>query len=254
MKFPFILALGVVMFGLFSYPDGLSAEIIAQGVEQRTWRIDADTSVRGITLSNLGGRLKVGVAPHLVEVGTEVELTTFASEYFVRLGGYHRVTPLYRIMVSQPTSSQPVTLPIEVVHHGQDGGRKTLWIWGDDDIWREIASQSIPERNALRFTSSFRTLYFAIFADDTKLETGYASWYTYKNCACGASPDYQKGTKLKVTNLENGSTVVIRVNDFGPDRTVHPDRVIDLDRTAFARIAGLRTGLVRVKVEPLDPV
>ncbi len=57
-------------------------------------------------------------------------------------------------------------------------------------------------------------------------------------------------TFVKVTNLENGKSVVLRVNDRGPaKRLVRKGRIIDLTKTAFARIASLRTGLISVKVE-----
>jgi len=78
---------------------------------------------------------------------------------------------------------------------------------------------------------------------------GVASWYKYKNCDCAASPDYPKGTKLKVTNLKNNKSVVVKVNDWGPDRSVHPNRVIDLDIVAFKKIASKSQGLCQVKVE-----
>ncbi len=57
------------------------------------------------------------------------------------------------------------------------------------------------------------------------------------------------GTILEVTNLENGKSILVRVNDRGPaKRFVRRGRVIDLTKTAFARIAGTRSGLVKVLV------
>jgi len=57
-------------------------------------------------------------------------------------------------------------------------------------------------------------------------------------------------TFVKVTNLENNRSVVLRVNDRGPaKRLVRRGRIIDLTRAAFARIASLRKGLVRVRVD-----
>ncbi|MFA4991334.1 MAG: septal ring lytic transglycosylase RlpA family protein [Candidatus Omnitrophota bacterium] len=56
-------------------------------------------------------------------------------------------------------------------------------------------------------------------------------------------------TLVKVTNVKNGRYVVVRVNDRGPARRLN--RVIDLTRTAFARIADLNQGLAEVSVEIL---
>lgn len=54
---------------------------------------------------------------------------------------------------------------------------------------------------------------------------------------------------LEVTNLNNGKSVVVRVNDRGPaKRLVAEGRIIDLTKEAFSRIAILREGLVSVEV------
>lgn len=53
--------------------------------------------------------------------------------------------------------------------------------------------------------------------------------------------------KVKVTNLKNGRTVVVTVNDRGP---FHNDRLIDLSRAA-AKQLGVK-GLAEVEVEYMD--
>ena len=116
------------------------------------------------------------------------------------------------------------------------------------------------------------TIFFLIwtnygFTDPQKEEgvkIGIASWYgggekLNKYTASGeefdpnkltcASWDYSFGTKLLVTNLENGKSVVVRVNDRGPAKRL--GRLIDLTREAFRRIADLKKGLIKVKVKVL---
>lgn len=92
----------------------------------------------------------------------------------------------------------------------------------------------------------------AILEDIDIMTDGYASWYRYKGCNCAASPDYPKGTKIKVTNIKNDKSVVVTINDWGPDRSVHPDRVIDLDLVAFKQIANKSAGLCQVKIELVE--
>lgn len=82
-------------------------------------------------------------------------------------------------------------------------------------------------------------------------EKGRASWYAYEKCLCAAHPFFPKGSYLRVTALASGKTVVVRVNDWGPDQSVHPDRVIDLDAEAFKLLAPLGAGTIQVKVEKL---
>lgn len=85
------------------------------------------------------------------------------------------------------------------------------------------------------------------------MRTGTASWYRYKGCLCAASPDVPKGTKLKVSRQDDPTkSVVVTINDYGPDRAIHPERVIDLDRVAFAAIGNPRGGVLNVTVEPLE--
>lgn len=60
-------------------------------------------------------------------------------------------------------------------------------------------------------------------------------------------------TYARVTNLDNGQSVVVRVNDRGP---FHDDRIIDLSYAAAVRIgiAARGTGLVEVRaIDPADP-
>lgn len=56
------------------------------------------------------------------------------------------------------------------------------------------------------------------------------------------------GTRLRVVNLENGRSVVVRVNDRGP---VRKDRILDVSSRAARKLGFSRAGLARVKLVPL---
>lgn len=56
------------------------------------------------------------------------------------------------------------------------------------------------------------------------------------------------GTVIRVTNLENGKSVQVRINDRGPH--VH-GRIIDLSSSAAAAL-GFSTGVARVRIEILS--
>ncbi len=62
-------------------------------------------------------------------------------------------------------------------------------------------------------------------------------------CACNMLPF---GTWIKVTNVKNGKSVVVKVND-----RLHPKmrRIADLSKVAARKIGSTASGLVRVKVE-----
>ena len=40
------------------------------------------------------------------------------------------------------------------------------------------------------------------------------------------------------------------IKDYGPVKSIHPDRVIDLGKEAFKKIASTGAGVIKVKVEP----
>jgi rare lipoprotein A len=54
------------------------------------------------------------------------------------------------------------------------------------------------------------------------------------------------GTRLRVTNLETGSTVLVTVNDRGP---FVKGRVIDLSKAAARALGFLRQGTTRVRLD-----
>ena len=93
-------------------------------------------------------------------------------------------------------------------------------------------------------------------------ETGKASWYGTQHhgrrTASGEPFDQHAltaahrtlpfGTRVKVTNLNNQRSVVVRINDRGPFRR---GRVIDLSRAAAEQLDLIRTGVAPVRLEPL---
>ena len=64
-------------------------------------------------------------------------------------------------------------------------------------------------------------------------------------CACNMLP---LGTWIKVTNLKNGKTVVVKTNDRLHTKT---RRLIDLTKTGAQKLGFIKSGLTRVKVEVL---
>ena len=93
-------------------------------------------------------------------------------------------------------------------------------------------------------------------------ESGMASWYGPgfhgKRTANGEAYDQQAMTAahrtlpmpsvVRVTNLSNGNTVILRVNDRGP--FAH-NRIIDVSRAAAERLDMVKSGVASVRVEIL---
>lgn len=94
-------------------------------------------------------------------------------------------------------------------------------------------------------------------------QRGKASWYGPgfhgKPTASGevfdqglmtaAHNTFPLGSKAKVTNLANGNSVEVKINDRGP----HTDgRIIDLSRAAARALGFLESGIAQVRVEVLS--
>ena len=95
-------------------------------------------------------------------------------------------------------------------------------------------------------------------------QQGVASWYGPgfhgKKTASGETYDMHQftaahnvlplNTVVKVTNLDNGKDVVVRINDRGP---FVDDRVIDLSLSAALGLGMLKPGTAPVQITVLDP-
>lgn len=79
-----------------------------------------------------------------------------------------------------------------------------------------------------------------------KKHTGQGTWYTHTGTLAAASPWLPMGSYAKVTNQENGKSVIVKINDRGP---FGKGRIIDLDKVAFAKIASVGAGVIGVTVE-----
>ena len=57
------------------------------------------------------------------------------------------------------------------------------------------------------------------------------------------------GTKVKVTNIKNGKSVIVRINDRGP---FSKNRELDLSYSAFKEISSISNGLVKITYEVVE--
>jgi rare lipoprotein A len=93
-------------------------------------------------------------------------------------------------------------------------------------------------------------------------QTGKASWYGGRfhggptasgerynqNSMTAAHKKLPMGTRVRVTNLANGKSCIVRINNRGP---YIRGRIIDLSRAAFQKISSLNSGVIHVRIELL---
>jgi rare lipoprotein A len=112
----------------------------------------------------------------------------------------------------------------------------------------------------LHFYGFFLLLTSTLFAQKPFVQTGKASYYAAKfdgrRTANGETFDSQQltaahrelafNTWLRVTNLENQKSVVVRVNDRGPFKS---HRILDVSKAAADRLDMTRLGTATVRIE-----
>ncbi len=142
----------------------------------------------------------------------------------------------------------------------------------DGAPWWDVDVSQIPDAVPMPHYGPYKAnpytvlgkTYFPISDGHRYSATGTASWYGTKfhgqPTANGEKYDLYGmsaahktlplPTYVKVTNLDNGRIVTLRVNDRGP---FYSDRIIDLSFAAAKKLGFAETGTARVKVEGIDP-
>lgn len=179
------------------------------------------------------------------------------------LSGFHLLCALLVLMAGcsqQPAQKTPPTTGNEGRYkHDKDFGP-------DEDVDLSHVPDAVPRHeqrtragNKNPYTVLGKTYY--LMEDETAYrERGHASWYGKKfngyHTSNGELYDMYAMTAahktlpipsyVRVTNLQNGKSVVVRVNDRGP---FHDGRIIDLSYAAAQRIGIHKTGTGYVEVE-----
>lgn len=73
--------------------------------------------------------------------------------------------------------------------------------------------------------------------------------YNMYDLTCASSSKYKFGTKLEITNIANGKSVIVKVNDRGKD--IKGNR-IDLSQASFQQIANLKQGFIKIIIKVLE--
>jgi rare lipoprotein A len=106
---------------------------------------------------------------------------------------------------------------------------------------KEDEKKEIREVKLIYGTAS----YYANLFEGRQTANGEIFRQNKMTAACNVLP---LGTWIRVTNLRNGRSVIVKTND-----RLHPrmKRVVDLSRTAATQLNFIKSGLTRVKVEVL---
>jgi D-alanyl-D-alanine endopeptidase (penicillin-binding protein 7) len=217
--------------------------------------LDKATIAKGYTVSAFDDNLKLSLVPGILSEDTGVDAIQL-NEEMPMPWQEDRISKIYQFEFGNKNAydnSRPFY--IQFSYDENTTGYKQVYFYDKNfDSWRPLPTTDYPNEKFVRSLIHLPFARIAVFSNPEVLVSGQASWYGYKKGDFAASPDFAKGSKLRVYNTANNKYVDVDINDYGPDRNLHPFRVIDLEKTAFAKIASLSEGLINVRVEPLSIV
>ena len=137
---------------------------------------------------------------------------------------------------------------IRTVQRGENGkGIKTLEITCEDgqEVSRKLISSKTVKAPQTKIIEKGTKIVIG------RVQNGIASWYARglynPQALTAASRNFPRGTFLRVTNLANNKSVIVKVNDY----VVNPLVAIDLSVGAFKKIANKKTGKIKVRIEEI---
>ncbi len=134
--------------------------------------------------------------------------------------------------MSSCTAVKVVTFPVKVAYKTVEITGKTTW---------KIVTAPLPDNELEGIASWYGPGFHGRRTASGEIYNMYA--YT------AAHRTLPLGTYVRVINLENGKSVVVRINDRGPFKK---GRIIDLSYAAAKKIGMLEKGTARVRLEILS--
>lgn len=238
---------------IFSIVFGLSAQVFAQTETQVS--LNLETVQKGYTVHHENGAFRLGLRTGTVNEAVTVSVKNVTETLPAFPDGWKAVSPLYefsvRGSVTNPLFFQRNALLAIQSTPQQRYAERALFNWdANKQTWNRLASQS----NALgtKVTAKVRFPYSIVVAlENDRVLHGVASWYGAKKTATAAANAYPMGTKLLVTNKENGKSVSVKVVSTGPFAR---GRVVDLSKDAFKKLAPLGVGVIHVTVRAANGI
>jgi uncharacterized protein YabE (DUF348 family) len=173
----------------------------------------------------------------------------------VEPGGHIRVV---RVNVRRAVANEPIAFEVEVLYsddlsqgeeevtrQGVPGLRRAVYRVRTED-GREV-SRTLVRNTVVREPVAQKVVRGTApvpAGGGGQVQVGEATWY-YRDGMVAAHKTLPFGTHVTVTNLANGKTVTVVINDRGP---YGEGRIIDLSDDAFAQLAPLGAGVIDVRI------
>jgi len=116
----------------------------------------------------------------------------------------------------------------------------------DDEETVQDSSKTVIKADSLTIPLKGKASYYGSEFNGRKTANGEIYDETAMTAAHRTLPF---GTVLRVTNIRNGLSVIVRINDRGP---FHPDRVLDLSKAAAEELDLIKYGVTEIESEIVD--
>jgi rare lipoprotein A len=215
--------------------------------------LNKETIAKGYTVSTADNYLKLSLTPGILSDETRVLVEEIDDSEVSLPWNLEKKSSIIQFEFTNKKAydnSRPFY--IQMSYDEVDNNYKQVFFYDKNyNAWRPLPTQDFPKEKFVRSLIHLPYARLAVFSYSDLMTVGKASWYKYKGGNFAASPDFPAGSLIRVRNLDNNKYVDVKINDYGPDRSLHPDRVIDLDVVAFSKIANKSDGLINVAIEPL---
>lgn len=188
-------------------------------------RLDADDIVKPIRETSVSDRMRVTVTR--VEIREETKESKIPFDTTVTED--EKLSWRKKVISRKGENGIKMSVYRVAYHDGKEVNRRLL----RTEVTKEPETELVTQ---------------GTFVQVGKSHQGAASWYAYTGTMAAANPWLPKGSYVRVTNRDNGKSVIVVINDRGP---FAPGRIIDLDKVAFAKIASLGSGVINVKMEEI---
>ncbi len=215
------------------------------------------------TLTSTGERYrnnKLTAASNNFKLNTWVLVTNLRNKRSVIVRINDRMHPRMKAMGRVVDLSRDAAKQLDFI----DNGLTKVKVQPIEFIFSKEVKRSLDSvkaaKDSLITSDSVRT---ELPAPENNFKLGIASFYSpgfdglktatgeifRNNRISAASNDFKLNTWVRVTNLSNSKSIVLRINDRMHPRMQKKGRVVDLSRLAAKKLDFIKNGLAKVKVE-----
>lgn len=259
-KSSYLALMPILFLALFGFSQALFG--FSQAKEGNfSVSLDKPTLKKGYTIQTKDQGLTMGLWPETLKEPVKISIQNLGKEGWKVPEDKNLISDLWVFGIANfpefTTNNHGLvfqkSFDLVLKYQTENNSTKHVYIYNHQlGKWSKIINTGInEEKQTIRIKLKMPYAQIAILEE--KPLFGIASWFptnlTPRDPWGCASNEYDLGTKVRVTNLENNKSFITTIISRGP---YVEGRIIDLTGQAFSQIANVRQGLIEVKVEKID--